>query len=138
MKGSLIVFEGTEGSGKTIQATLLKEWLEKKDYRVIYTREPTHNTIGSLINKILEREVVLAEEAIPLLFAADRADHTVRHIIPELKKGLVVVCDRYIFSSLAYQSGGMKGLYSLKRLKEINKYALKPDLTFFLDINPEV
>lgn len=138
VKGCFIVFEGTEGSGKTIQATKLERWLLKQGYSAIFTREPTRFHIGSLINQILEKKVFVADVALPLLFAADRANHTFRYIIPEIKKGSVVLCDRYIFSSLAYQSAGMKTVFDKKWLKEINKYVLKPDLTLFLDIDPEI
>jgi dTMP kinase len=138
VKGCFIVFEGTEGSGKTIQATKLERWLSKEGFPAVFTREPTRFPIGNLINQILEKEVFIADVALPLLFAADRANHTIRYIIPEIKKGSVVICDRYIFSSLAYQSSGMKTAIEKKWLKEINKYVLKPDLTFFLDIDPEI
>ena len=140
MKGCLITFEGIEGSGKTVQARMLEEWLRKRGYGVVYTREPTRYAnfhIGQLIHQILEKHIQVAEEAIPLLFAADRVDHTKRYIIPELKKGSIVLCDRYVFSSLAYQSRGMSVQFSKKWLKEINKYAKRPDIVFFLDIDPE-
>ena len=137
MKGCFIVFEGTEGSGKTAQAILLEKWLRKSKYNVVRTREPTHSNIGSLINQVLEGKIEAAEEAIPLLFAADRANHTKRLIEPALREGGIVLCDRYVFSSLAYQSQGMKTSFRKKWLKEINKYALKPDIVFFLDIDPE-
>jgi dTMP kinase len=137
MKGSFIVFEGTEGAGKTTQAGLLKEWLEKRGYAVSLTREPTQSHVGQLINQILEKKISIAEEALPLLFAADRADHTIQHIIPKMEKETVVVCDRYIFSSLAYQGAGMGKKFSKKWLEEINKYSIRPDITFFLDIDSE-
>lgn len=137
MKGCLITFEGTEGSGKTVASTRLQKWLESRKYKVTWTREPTNSRIGLLIEEILERKVKVAEEAIPLLFAADRADHTQREIIPAIKKGHIVVCDRYIHSSLAYQRGGMKRNFGREWLEEINRYSIKPDLIFFLDIDPE-
>ena len=137
MKGCLIIFEGTEGSGKTVQAKLLEKWLKKMGYSVLYTREPTKYPIGHLIHQILEKDISATEEAIALLFAADRTNHTKRYIAPALRKGSIVLCDRYVFSSLAYQSRGMKIRLSKKWLKEINKYAIKPDVVFFLDIDPE-
>ena len=119
---------------------MLEKWLRTKGYNVVYTREPTYYTdypIGSLINRILERHVTVAEEAIPLLFAADRVDHTKRFIVPALKEGSIVLCDRYVFSSLAYQSRGMRVKFTKKWLKEINKYTMRPDIVFFLDIDPK-
>jgi thymidylate kinase len=79
----------------------------------------------------------VAEEAIPLLFAADRADHTKRVILPSINKGYIVISDRYIHSSLAYQKSGMRKVFKKEWLEEINKYAIKPALVIFLDIAPE-
>lgn len=137
MNGCLIAFEGIEGSGKTVQARLLQKWLQKQLYHVVYAKEPTHYFIGRLINRILERKIEVAEEAIPLLFAADRADHTKRYIVPALNHGSVVLADRYIYSSLAYQGRGMKVPFDSKWLIEINKYAIEPDIAFFLDVPAE-
>lgn len=136
MKGSLITFEGTEGSGKTVASKRLQKWLESREYKVLWTREPTDSKIGLLIEDILERKAKVAEEAVPLLFAADRADHTQRVIIPAINKGHIVVCDRYVYSSLAYQKGGMRKTFKKEWLEEINRYSIKPDLVFFLDIDP--
>jgi len=137
MKGCLITFEGTEGAGKTVASKLLQKWLESKGFKVLWTREPTDSRIGMLIEDILERKVKVAEEALPLLFAADRADHTQRVIAPAINAGYIVLCDRYIYSSLAYQRGGMARTFPKEWLEEINRYFLKPDLVFFLDIEPE-
>lgn len=137
MKGCLITFEGTEGTGKTNASKMLQKWLEKRHFRVRWTREPTNSIIGRVIQEVLERRVKVAGEALALLFAADRADHTKRFITPALRKGYIVLCDRYIYSSLAYQRGGMGIILKREWLEAINKYALKPDLVFFLDIDPE-
>lgn len=133
----MITFEGTEGSGKTVASKGLQKWLEAKGYKLLWTREPTDSRIGVLIEDILERKVKVAEEAVPLLFAADRADHTQRVIIPAINKRYIVLCDRYIYSSLAYQRGGMSQTFKKEWLEEINRYSIKPDLVFFLDIGPE-
>jgi dTMP kinase len=138
MKGCLITFEGTEGSGKTIASTNLQKYLAAKGYKVIWTREPTKDSrIGILIEEVLERKTKVAEEAIPLLFAADRANHTKRVIIPAINKGHIVVSDRYIYSSLAYQKSGMGKTFKKEWLEEINRYSIKPDLVIFLDIDPK-
>jgi dTMP kinase len=93
--------------------------------------------VGRLIRSILYQEQQVAEEALALLFAADRVDHTEKRIKPALEEGGVVVSDRYVFSSLAYQSGGMGKELSLEWVREINAHALAPDMVIFLDITPE-
>ncbi len=136
-KGCLIVFEGIEGSGKTTASRNLEKYLSTKDYKTMWTREPTTSKIGCLIENILLGQVAVAEEAVPLLFAADRADHTRRFISPAISKGYIVISDRYTYSSLAYQRSGMRKPFTRDWLEEINKYAIKPDLVIFLDIAPE-
>ena len=136
-KGCLIVFEGIEGSGKTTASRNLEKFLSTKNYKTMWTREPTTSKIGCLIENILLSQISVAEEAIPLLFAADRADHTRRVILPSINEGYVVISDRYVHSSLAYQKSGMKKRFKVDWLQEINKYALKPDLVIFLDVSPE-
>ena len=136
-KGCLIVFEGIEGSGKSTASRKLEKYLATKDYRVLCTKEPTTSKIGTLIENILTGSIQVAEEAIPLLFAADRADHTRRIIVPAINKGTIVISDRYTHSSLAYQKSGMSKAFKQDWLQVINKYALTPDLVIFLDISPE-
>jgi dTMP kinase len=138
-KGCFIVFEGIDGSGKSEQSRRLKDNLEEKNYKVLYTTEPTRNQpIGKLIRGILSENALISEEALALLFAADRTDHTIRKIAPALKEKAVVISDRYIFSSLAYQSKGMKTELSLMWLKNINRYAINPDIVIYLDISPKI
>jgi dTMP kinase len=136
-KGCLIVFEGIEGSGKSTASRSLEKHLATKGYKVLWTREPTTSKIGNLIESFLIGSTPVAEEAIPLLFAADRADHTKRIIIPALNRGSIVICDRYIHSSLAYQTSGMGKIFKQDWLQTINEYAISPDLVIFLDISPE-
>ena len=135
--GCFIVFEGIEGSGKTTASRNLQKYLTTKGYKATWTREPTSSKIGSLIEDILRSETAVAEEAIPLLFAADRADHTKRVIVPAIKKGHIVISDRYVHSSLAYQKSGMGKAFKRDWLEKINKYAINPDLVIFLDVTPE-
>jgi dTMP kinase len=135
-KGKFICIEGVDGSGKTTQAKMLVRNLRGKDYDAVYTTEPSTGKIGALIRGfVLSRKnrVPIALEA--LLFAADRVDHVQTEVEPLLKQGKIVVCDRYLFSSLAYQ--GAAGL-DLLWMDCINKFALKPDLTLFLDVSPDV
>jgi dTMP kinase len=136
-KGCLIVFEGIEGSGKSTASRTLEKYLSTKNYKTMWTREPTTSKIGCLIENILLGQVMVAEEAVPLLFAADRADHTQRTILPSINKGYIVISDRYLHSSLAYQKSGMGQVFEKDWLQEINKYAIKPDYLIFLDISPE-
>ncbi len=126
----LITFEGIDGSGKTTQVKLLANWLRKKGLKVITTEEPTNNIIGREVKKLMKKESYSWIEAI--LFAADRALHCNNVIIPNNNK--IVICDRYIHSTLAYQTA--MGL-SKKWIKCLNQNAPEPDLTFYLDIKPE-
>ena len=132
--GIFIVFEGIDGSGKSTQSKMLKKHLEKKSYKTFLTQEPSNSAIGKLIKKSINSgKKNISSEAIALLFAADRAEH-IKKIKRELEKGKSVICDRYYYSSLAYQ--GASGL-SLSWLMEINKFAIKPSIAFYLDIPPE-
>jgi dTMP kinase len=133
--GVFICVEGLDASGKTTQSKLLVKSLKKKGFDVIYTTEPSKGRIGRLIR----RHVLLGENRLSvileaLLFSADRIDHLEREVMPALKEKKIVVSDRYLYSSLAYQ--GATGL-DLKWIEEINKWTVKPDLTIYLDIPPE-
>ncbi len=133
-RGAFIVIEGLDGSGKTTQAKLLTAKLAH-NYRALYTAEPSQGRIGAFIREdcLYEKKRLLTEiEA--LLFAADRIEHIENEIKPALQEGRLVICDRYVYSSLAYQ--GSAGL-SIDWIHEINKYALKPNLAVFVDVAPE-
>ncbi|MGD0645272.1 MAG: dTMP kinase [Candidatus Bathyarchaeia archaeon] len=133
-KGVFICIEGLDGSGKTTQARLLTRMLSKS-YNAIYTAEPSHGKTGTFIRESClyeERRLPTAAEA--LLFAADRIEHIENEIKPALAEGKLVICDRYIYSSLAYQGSG--GL-SLTWIKKINSHALQPDFGIFIDASPE-
>jgi dTMP kinase len=132
-KGVFIVIEGLDGSGKTTQAKLLVEKL--KDYNAVFTTEPSNGKTGAYIrNQCLYEQTRLPTESEALLFAADRIEHCQSEVKPALEAGKVVVCDRYIYSSLAYQ--GSAGL-SLDWIKTINARALQPDFCIFIDVPPE-
>jgi dTMP kinase len=134
--GKFICIEGIDGSGKTTQAKKLVENLQDRGYDAVYTTEPSDGKVGKLIRDfVLSREdrIPIALEA--LLFAADRVDHIEAVVEPLLKQGKIVVCDRYVCSSLAYQ--GAAGL-DLEWMDCVNQFALKPDLTLFLDVHPEL
>ncbi len=133
-KGAFIVIEGLDGSGKTTQAKLLVSKL-KKSRAAVYTAEPSLGKIGKFIrNRILYSEPRPPTTVEALLFAADRIEHIRNEVMPALENGCLVISDRYIYSSLAYQ--GSAGL-SLEWIQTINKYAMKPDLALFVDVNPE-
>lgn len=134
--GKFICIEGIDGSGKTTQAKRLVRNLRSRGYDAVYTTEPSDGKIGTLIGDfVLSRKdrIPIALEA--LLFSADRVDHVQAVVEPLLKQGKIVVCDRYVCSSLAYQ--GAAGL-DLNWMDCVNKFALKPDLTLFLDVSPEL
>ncbi len=134
--GKFICIEGVDGCGKTTQARMLVSNLKRRGFDAIYTTEPSVGNVGRLIRRfVLDREkrVPIALEA--LLFAADRVDHVENGIRALLKQGKIVVCDRYVFSSLAYQGAG--GL-DLDWIDSVNRFALKPDLALLLDVPPEV
>jgi dTMP kinase len=133
-KGIFIVIEGLDGSGKTTQAILLAKKLSQR-YSVILTAEPSQGKIGTFIREgCLYEDKRLPIEAEALLFAADRIEHIQKEIKPALDEGKLVICDRYVYSSLAYQ--GSSGL-SLDWIKTINARALQPDFSVFIDIAPE-
>ena len=133
-KGVFICIEGLDGSGKTTQAVLLTERLYKS-HNAIYTAEPSHGKTGTFIRECcLYEEKRLPTAAEALLFAADRIEHMENEIKPALAEGKLVICDRYIYSSLAYQ--GSAGL-SLDWIKTINSHALQPDFGIFIDVSPE-
>ena len=139
VRGKFLVFEGCEGSGKSTQLRMLSEYLDKIGVNFIMTREPGGNPISEEIRKIIlnGKNTAMCDECEALLYAAARIQHLKEIIEPALAAGKLVVCDRYVYSSLAYQ-GYARGLGDY--VKEINAYALTnypPDMTFFLDISPE-
>ena len=133
-KGVFICVEGLDGSGKTTQAQILAERLNKSR-RAMYTAEPSHGKTGTFIRECClyeKQRLPTAVEA--LLFAADRIEHVENEIKPALAEGKLVICDRYVYSSIAYQ--GSAGL-DLEWIRKINSYALKPDFALFIDVPPE-
>ena len=133
-RGAFIVIEGLDGSGKTTQAKLLTAKLSRS-HNAVYTAEPSHGKIGTFIrNRCLYSEKRLSSTTEALLFAADRIEHVENEIKPALSGSKLVICDRYVYSSLAYQ--GSADL-SVDWIADINKHALKPDLAIFIDVAPE-
>ena len=133
-KGAFICIEGLDGSGKTTQARLLADRL-RKDNETFFTAEPSAGKTGTFLRECcLYEKCRLPTAAEALLFSADRIEHLENEIKPALSSGKVVVCDRYLHSSLAYQ--GSAGV-DLDWIAKINSYALTPDLSVFIDVPPE-
>ncbi len=135
-RGVFICIEGIDASGKTTHARRLVENLRGKGFDAVYTTEPTSGEIG----KIIRTNILQSQERVPsvieaLLFAVDRIEHVENMVKPALQEGKIVISDRYVYSSLAYQ--GAAGL-DLKWIEEINKFAIQPDLAIYIDIPAEV
>jgi dTMP kinase len=136
-----ITFEGIEGCGKTTQARLLYEYLVKTRRSVVLTEEPGGTEIGIKLRKLLLDKD--QENIHPLtelfLYNAGRVQHVMEKLKPLLKEGYIVICDRFMDSTFAYQGYG-RGIEIdiIKRLDEIARQGLKPDITFLLDIEPEI
>lgn len=137
-RGRFLVVEGLDGAGTTTQTDRLARWLRSRGIPVHATSEPTDGIIGKLLRGWLEAGEVLPPTTAALLFAADR-DHHLRDaatgVLRLLESGTWVVSDRYLLSSLAYQT--VDGV-ELDDLLAINRLAPDPDLTVFLDVDPEV
>jgi len=134
-----ITFEGADGSGKSTQAELLREALVAEGHEVVLTREPGGTEVGERIRELVLNGPDMSAWAEATLFAAARAQHVDEVIRPALARGAVVICDRYVDSSLAYQ-GAARGL-GIDEVLELNLRAtggLLPDATFVLLLDPEV
>jgi len=135
-KGFFVCVEGLDASGKTTQAKLLTTNLRRRGFDAVCTTEPSGGGVGRLIRSfVLNREDRAPIELEALLFAADRIDHVESEVKPLLKQNKIVVCDRYVYSSLAYQ--GAAGL-DLEWIECVNRFALRPDLTILLDVPTDV
>ena len=135
-----ITLEGPEGSGKTTAVEAAVKELEARGYQIVRTREPGGTPIAEQIrNVILDKEnTKMDPRTEALLYAASRRQHLVEKVWPALKEGKIVICDRYLDSSLAYQ-GGARGL-GVENILNVNMFATEntfPDLTLLFDITPE-
>ncbi|WP_431071272.1 dTMP kinase [Microbacterium phyllosphaerae] len=137
--GVWITLEGGDGSGKTTQAELLAEWLRDAGRAVVRTREPGGSEVGQLIRDIvLHHRGDIAPRAEALLYAADRAHHVATVVRPALARGEVVLQDRYLDSSVAYQGAGR--VLDGDEVRNLSLWAAEgalPDLTVLLDLDPE-
>ncbi len=136
--GKFIVFEGLDGAGTSTQMALLKNWLSQQDIFAEVTKEPSNGPAGVVIRQAIEERIVMTPTAIALAFACDRVDHLqndANGVQKSLGQGSWVLCDRYVLSSLAYQSS--EGM-DLEWLKAINRFAFAPHVTIFVDTSIEV
>ena len=139
--GLFVAFEGGEGAGKSTQSALLRDWLVTWGRTVCVTHEPGGTAVGQQLRQILlgHETGELAARTEALLYAADRAEHVATVIRPALARGEVVVTDRYIDSSLAYQGAGRTlAVADVERLSDWATGGLLPDLTVLLDVDPEL
>ena len=136
--GVWITLEGGDGVGKTTQAALLRSWLEQQGRTVVHTREPGGTDVGTLIRDIvLHHRGDVAPRAEALLYAADRAHHVATLVRPALERGDVVIQDRYLDSSVAYQGAGR--VLDAGEIRALSLWAAEgalPDLTVLLDLDP--
>lgn len=142
--GPFIVIEGIDGAGTTTQTERLVAALRAEQLPAFATREPTDGPIGMLLRQVLRGRVVapgggaLSWQELGLLFAADRLDHAAAELTPRRAAGHWLVSDRYDYSSVAYQSASAADTGVIGWLRELNRYAPRPDLTLVIDVSPEV
>lgn len=139
-RGLWITIEGGDGSGKTTQSALLMEWLQTLGRTIVHTREPGGSEVGELIrNIVLHHRGHIAPRAEALLYAADRAHHVATVVRPALERGDIVLQDRYLDSSVAYQGAGR--VLDAGEVRDLSLWAAEgalPDVTVLLDIDPVI
>jgi len=132
--GKFIVLEGIDGSGKTTQVGRLVDYLNNNGCRCIATKEPTNGSIGTLAMETIRGLSSLSPNTLALLFAADRSEHILHEILPALEAGIHVICDRFVYSNLAYQGETIPH----ETIFDYNsQFLVQPDLTIFIDTSPE-
>ncbi len=131
--GLFIAFEGLDGSGSSTQVNLLADKLKEEGYSAFVTKEPTNNIIGGLIRGQLTHDWSSSMECLQLLYAADRAHHLHREIIPALKNNKIMISDRYFFSTVAFGSLEL----DTKWLMMLNEKFPQPDITFLIKVPPK-
>ena len=147
-RSHFIVLEGVDGAGTTTPTRELGKALKAAAVLVHTTAEPSSGPMGALLRQTLMGRVVVSDgggdtrppswNTMALLFAADRLDHVETELAPNLEDGVTVICDRYYHSSVAYQSITGGGVDAIGWIRDINRYARRPDLTLVLDVPPDV
>jgi dTMP kinase len=138
-RGVFVALEGGEGAGKSTQARLLRQWLEELGHPVLLTREPGGTDVGAMLRRIVldHSTGTLSPRAEALIYAADKAEHVDEVVLPALAEGMVVVTDRYVDSTLAYQGAGRA--VDVSELEQVARWAtsdLRPHVTVVLDVDP--
>ncbi|WP_313755682.1 dTMP kinase [Tissierella sp.] len=141
MRGLFIALEGPDGSGKSTIIKLIGNYLKDKGIEFVITREPGGTLIGEEIRHIIldKKNINMGAETEALLYAASRGQHIHEKILPSLEAGKIVLCDRFVLSSLAYQGVGRN--LGIEEVKSINDFAIKgvyPDLILFFHVDPEI
>ena len=137
-KGSFIVFEGPDGSGKTTVCDIVCQKLKDKGFDIVHTREPGGIDIAEQIRAVIldPKNTAMDSRTEALLYAASRRQHLVEKVLPAISDGKIVICERFVYSSLAYQ-GKARGI-GYEGVKAINDFAIegcKPDITIYLDVD---
>ena len=129
-----VAFEGMDGSGNTTQSRLLADFLRSEGVAVVLTKEPTEGFVGKSIRAVLQKRATATPLELQQMFVADRREHMGNTVDPALNSGKVVITDRYMFSTLAY--GGID--VDMEKLRAMNSAFRVPDMTFLIDVQPEV
>ena len=137
-KGSFIVFEGPDGSGKTTVCDIVCQKLKDKGFDIVHTREPGGIDIAEQIRAVIldPKNTAMDSRTEALLYAASRRQHLIEKVLPAINDGKIVICERFVYSSLAYQ-GKARGI-GYEGVKAINDFAIegcKPDITIYLDVD---
>lgn len=137
-KGSFIVFEGPDGSGKTTVCDIVCQKLKDKGFDIVHTREPGGIDIAEQIRAVIldPKNTAMDSRTEALLYAASRRQHLIEKVLPAINAGKIVICERFVYSSLAYQ-GKARGI-GYEGVKAINDFAIegcKPDITIYLDVD---
>ena len=139
-KGLFITVEGSDGAGKSTQIEKMREFLQGRGHQVLLTREPGGTNISEKLREILldKDNSEMTDVTEMLIYAAARAQHVAEKIRPALERGEIVICDRFVDSSVAYQGYGRELGDSVMAVNQYAMNGVKPDVTFFLDLDPAV
>ncbi|MBB6218707.1 dTMP kinase [Anaerosolibacter carboniphilus] len=141
MRGLFITIEGPDGSGKTTQMKKIEEYFTAKGYEVVITREPGGTRIGEKIREIIldKNHVEMDNITEALLYAASRAQHVAEVIKPAVENGKIVICDRFVDSSLVYQGVGRNlGVALVEGINQVAIQGIMPDITFLFKLSPQI